>query len=240
MSNREAVLLDDATRRNIMRKATFKLSRIILTIAVLFIFGFQASIAETKISEQGSTTIRDHRKPIQKTETVRAKKANIVAPNNRSNTVDHRKKNVRDHRKQQKVPTRSGTNVRDHRVSNPGSQALTAAECDSLGGKVKSFVLCKGTGQFCETRDQFDKPHGVCLTKAAKTEKKSSKSSKPSRSKTRAPAGIIKVAPLTVQECEGLGGTKVTPSLDCKGKFSCATVDKHGVIRVACIDKVAK
>jgi len=221
-----------------MRNVPFKLSKIILTTAVLSIFGLQAAIAETKTSEQGDTTIRDHRKPIQKNETVRAKKANIVAPNNRTNTVDHRKKNVRDHRKTKN--TSGGTTVRDHRVSNPGAQALTAAECGSLGGKVKSFALCKGSGQFCETRDQFDKPHGVCLTKAVKTEKKSSKSFKLSRSKTRAPAGIIKVAPLTVQECEGLGGTKVTPSLDCKGKFSCATVDRHGVIRVACIDKVAK
>jgi hypothetical protein len=47
--------------------------------------------------------------------------------------------------------------------------------------------------------------------------------------------------PLTAEECTGLGG-KVTGSDYCnaQGQKACATVDKHGVIRVACIDEVSE
>lgn len=198
-----------------MSNVHFKLSRIILTTAVLSIFGLQVAIADTKTSEQGNTTIRDHRKPIQKNETVR------------------------DHRKTKN--TSGGTVVRDHRNSTPGAQALTSEECTKLGGVVSWFSGCKGgfgTGNFaCFTHDQNGTTHGVCLTYSGNTEKKISKSPKPLLI-----SGLsTTVAPLTSQECKGLGGSVIsTNSCLAKGHEACSTVDKHGVIRVACIDKVAK
>jgi hypothetical protein len=47
---------------------------------------------------------------------------------------------------------------------------------------------------------------------------------------------------LTSQECTGLGGkVSETPAGDpkCSTKEVCLTTDKHGVIRMACIDEVA-
>lgn len=48
------------------------------------------------------------------------------------------------------------------------------------------------------------------------------------------------VAPLTAGECEGLGGKVETANQLCnaKGQSACKTVDKNGVVRVACIDGV--
>jgi hypothetical protein len=44
--------------------------------------------------------------------------------------------------------------------------------------------------------------------------------------------------PLTSQECKGLGG-QVSWTAGCsnKGQGACITVDKHGVVRTACINE---
>jgi hypothetical protein len=45
-------------------------------------------------------------------------------------------------------------------------------------------------------------------------------------------------APLTSQECQGLGG-KVSVSLRCKSSgFACTTVDRNGVVRTQCLTKM--
>lgn len=51
----------------------------------------------------------------------------------------------------------------------------------------------------------------------------------------------IVAVPLTKKECTGLGG-KVTSTNKCskEGQETCSTVDKDGVVRVACIDEVVK
>jgi putative hemolysin len=47
------------------------------------------------------------------------------------------------------------------------------------------------------------------------------------------------VAPLSVSECLGLGGkVRFSASADCASHNMCVTVDNHGVIRAACIDKI--
>lgn len=44
-------------------------------------------------------------------------------------------------------------------------------------------------------------------------------------------------APLTKEECEGLGG-HVVITLNCKGGlYTCSTIDSHGVVRSQCISK---
>jgi hypothetical protein len=49
---------------------------------------------------------------------------------------------------------------------------------------------------------------------------------------------LATVAPLTVKECEGLGGkTHVSFSCGRLGGLACATVDAHGVVRTECINK---
>ena len=48
------------------------------------------------------------------------------------------------------------------------------------------------------------------------------------------------VSELTSQECLGLGGVDVQTPYTMKCKYSaCATTDKHGVVRLACIDEKA-
>ena len=45
--------------------------------------------------------------------------------------------------------------------------------------------------------------------------------------------------PLTVQECEGLGGAvKDTATANCKTGKMCARADQYGVIRTICITKL--
>ena len=57
-----------------------------------------------------------------------------------------------------------------------------------------------------------------------------------------APTNITLGVPLTSQECSGLGGSTALDFEKCftKGQQTCTTVDQHGVVRYACIDKVAK
>lgn len=57
----------------------------------------------------------------------------------------------------------------------------------------------------------------------------------PKSNPTTAPRGST-MAPLTASECEGLGGT-VKQNFTCKGGSGCYTVDRYGVIRMACINK---
>lgn len=59
--------------------------------------------------------------------------------------------------------------------------------------------------------------------------------SAPKTNTTKAPIGTT-LAPLTSGECKGLGGT-VKTNFTCKSGSGCYTVDPHGVIRMACINK---
>ena len=50
----------------------------------------------------------------------------------------------------------------------------------------------------------------------------------------------VKALPLTIQECEGLGGeVSTTNKCSKKGHKACLTVDSHGVVRAACINEIA-
>ena len=122
---------------------------------------------------------------------------------------------------------------------------LTSAECTTLGGKVVPMFLCKSFGNAaCITTDQAGTAHAVCISKAAEVSGAPSEDapivSPNNRADLLAPDSNVVVAPLTSQECKGLGGTEIsTNKCGALDQKTCATVDKHGVIRVACIDEVA-
>ena len=126
---------------------------------------------------------------------------------------------------------KENTVVRDHRIQKQTN--------------VSWFSGCKGPfglGNYaCFTHDQNGTTHGVCLSASASSIEK-----KPERQPSSLFASELTTTnsttePLTSQECTGLGGSVIsTNSCNAKGHKACATVDRHGVIRVACINKVAK
>jgi hypothetical protein len=60
----------------------------------------------------------------------------------------------------------------------------------------------------------------------------------PQKGKTYVAPRSSSYAPLTSQECQGLGG-KVSVSLRCKSSgFACTTVDRNGVVRTQCLTKM--
>lgn len=183
---------------------------------------------------------------------------------------DHRTRStptVRDHRtttgrNNTMVESRPGTSpVSDERSrragnleTNPVAVApdsttvavpLTAAECKKLGGRVAPVSLCKTFGNAaCITTDQSGAAHAVCIGKVVEVAETPSGDdpivSPNNRFDLPAPDGNMVAAPLTIQECKGLGGTEIsTNKCSALDQKACATVDAHGVIRVACIDKVA-
>tara|TARA_R110002060_G_scaffold47816_3_gene58829 strand:+ start:1316 stop:1921 length:606 start_codon:yes stop_codon:yes gene_type:complete len=200
-----------------MEKLIYRLLNIVLTTSVLFSFGGQVAIADTQSLENKNTVVRDHRIK---------KQTNEISPaqNKESENSDR-------------------VNVRDHREDIPDTQELTSSECKKLGGVISWFSGCKGgfgAGNFaCFTHDQNGTTHGVCLSASASIEKK------PERQPTALFVSDLATTttttePLTSQECEGLGGNVIsTNSCSAKGHKACSTVDRHGVIRVACINKVA-
>lgn len=192
-----------------------------------------------------------------------AESQDIIAPSNRSNTVDHRTSNmtdhrtnkvtdhrtnkVTDHRNPDETPARGGNMVHDHRNDDVDTKALTVGECTKLGGKVQRNTICGFfSGRACYTTDRHGKTHGVCISNVASSDSKKSgnTSSHPAAAgviPNPTTAGNTMATPLTSQECEGLGGTvKATNKCGNAGLKACMTVDKYGVIRVACINKVAK
>lgn len=147
---------------------------------------------------------------------------------------------------------------------------LTSAECKKLGGEVAIVSVCKGfLASACVTTDQSGNTHAVCLERAVKVAPESHRgASRPragstprpeiiapnnvaipvgtpipypnNRTDLTAPDDNVVVAPLTIQECKGLGGKQIsTNHCGALGQKACATVDNHGVVRVACIDEVA-
>lgn len=104
-----------------------------------------------------------------------------------------------------------------------------------------TIVLLAATGiLFAVSAQAVDK--GAANTGAAK--KAAASQNKVNRNvlggiKSTATAGV---AELTAQECKGLGGTvddRPAGENACSTAQICLTTDKHGVIRVACIDEVA-
>jgi len=166
----------------------------------------------------------------------------------RANTVDHRNKNVIDHRKPRKTNVRdhrrtSNTTVRDHRNNRVTANPLTRKDCRALGGKEVSLNYCSVGGKACQTTDQSGTVHHVCLklySPGNAGKKKSEKTSKPYHANTAfSVTGKLKAVSLTSQECRGLGGTvSTTNKCNANDQKACVTVDKHGVVRAACIDKV--
>jgi hypothetical protein len=150
-----------------------------------------------------------------------------------------------------KLPHRYDAGIKKHSDNNIIATPLSPNECKQLGGKVLKMNICKG-GTACQTRDQYGKQHTVCikgvwdeiyddLTGQSKGKPKESVRSSDFNKMTPR-TGNTMVAPLTSQECKGLGG-KVIFTQKCKEaghSNACATVDKDGVVRVACINKVAK
>tara|TARA_R110001583_G_scaffold195431_1_gene373280 strand:- start:756 stop:1364 length:609 start_codon:yes stop_codon:yes gene_type:complete len=202
-----------------MEKLAYRLLNIVLATSLLFSFGGQVAIADPQSLEKENTVVRDHR--IQK-------QTNEISP------------------AQNKERENSGrVNVRDHRGYIPDTQELSSSECKDLGGVVSWFSGCKGPfglGNYaCFTHDQNGTTHGVCLSASASSIEK-----KPERQPSSLFASELTTTnsttePLTSQECTGLGGSVIsTNSCNAKGHKACATVDRHGVIRVACINKVAK
>lgn len=131
---------------------------------------------------------------------------------------------------------------------SPGSPLvavpLTKAECRKLGGRVTSISVCKTAGNaVCRTTDQSGEVHLVCIGEVVKTDEATGESpivSPNNRTDRPTTGGNLVVAPLTSQECAGLGGTE-NFSFKCAASLqkACTTVDEHGVVRIACIDKVA-
>jgi hypothetical protein len=58
---------------------------------------------------------------------------------------------------------------------------------------------------------------------------------KASGAATKAPR-VATYAPLTVEECKGLGG-RAQFNFQCRSAIACTTVDQHGVVRTACVNK---
>lgn len=130
--------------------------------------------------------------------------------------------------------------------STPTAVPLTVAECTKLGGRITFVGVCKGFGGACATTDQSGTTHIVCFETTNKATKGSATPVGPpvpypnNQADLAAPDGNVIVAPLTIQECKGLGGTETsTNKCSALGQKACATADKHGVVRVACIDEVA-
>lgn len=193
---------------------------------------------------------------------IRDRRPNAVAAPTRNAPRDPK---TRDHRPTSTAPR---ANQRDHRASvrnrakpaqhppgqiaqppiTPDSKPLTSGECTELGGVVKTLSLCKNNalgwpGSACITTDQHGSNHAVCLNMAGASSRRIEPASKPARRTGYEPTSATNnttVAPLTSQECKGLGGSVLhTNQCSAKGQQACATVDKHGVVRVACINKVA-
>jgi len=134
-------------------------------------------------------------------------------------------------------PSHGGTAV--------GAIPLTKGECKKLGGKVMHMKGCPGSGRkACTTSDVHGRTHIVCLKHASLKKVKGSKMAKPGpRSGFQLPVagGSIMTAPLTRQECKGLGGeVSSTNKCSAAGHRACRTIDRHGVVRVACINKKAR
>lgn len=151
---------------------------------------------------------------------------------------------TRDHR------TNKTTTIRDHRI---GAVQLTSGECTQLGGEVKdaSKSLCP-SAEYCRRVGANGKIHRVCISPAdtATTTGGNSGSSGggPGTKITRPKTGTTIFQPpsrvfnsqLTEAECKGLGGV-VRPSSECGVvNTTCVTVDQHGVIRTACINKLTE
>lgn len=122
---------------------------------------------------------------------------------------------------------------------------LTKAECRTLGGRVTAISVCKTAGNAaCRTTDQSGNVHLVCIGEVIKAVDDASGESpiiSPNNRMDRpTTGGNLLAAPLTSQECKGLGGTE-NFSFKCAASLqkACTTVDEHGVVRVACIDEVA-
>lgn len=178
------------------------------------------------------------------------------APNN-DNTRDHRGKtraagpDQRSHRvsaSNQTKPARHPTGRMAQPPVAPGTSTLTSAECRTLGGDVRPMAVCRKSGlagiaggSACFTTDARGKTHAVCIgaSSSARTINPSPRPTSPAGRREARVAENAVVAPLTSQECKGLGGV-VTATNKCraKGQETCSTADKHGVVRVACIDKV--
>lgn len=150
---------------------------------------------------------------------------------------------VRDHRTDKTVRDhRIDPIVRDHRNK---VVYLDNAECTTLGGEVKEgrVSICN-SGKFCRREGADGEIYRVCITKATAATENAPQAPTPNRfdrfkvSAPLTPNEVVKATPLTSQECEGLGGV-VGGATECVLK-ACSTTDKHGVIRVACIDKVAE
>jgi hypothetical protein len=167
---------------------------------------------------------------------------------------------IRDHRQSptttqaggpssdQTRPARPTTGQVVKTVLTPGAIPLTQAECESLGGRVESFAVCKGVfgtigGKACFTTDQYGKAHAVCIERAKSSARQITPSPRapgPAGRGQLSAAGDTVIAPLTSQECKGLGGKVIsTNKCSAKGHQTCSTVDRHGVVRVACIDEVS-
>ncbi len=148
---------------------------------------------------------------------------------------------TRDHR------TNKTTTIRDHRV---GAVQLTKGECTQLGGDVKdaSKSLCP-SAEYCRRVGANGKIYRVCISPAETATTGGSSgssgggtSTKITRPKTGTtiflPPSRVFNSQLTEEECKGLGGV-VRPSTECGVVNStCVTVDQHGVIRTACINKL--
>jgi hypothetical protein len=178
---------------------------------------------------------------------LEVRRTNNVTDHRTSVVTDHRTNKVTDHRKLTDGPAGNSNRVHDHRDRDLGPTALTRGECTKLGGKVSRNTVCgSSSGKACYTTDRFGKTHAVCISEVASSG--SGRTQKPSSSPfptgvipPPAPHGNAMATPLTSQECEGLGGTvRYTTKCGNAGQKACMTVDKYGVIRVACINKVAK
>lgn len=100
------------------------------------------------------------------------------------------------------------------------------------------MLRCKSFGNAaCITTDQSGTSHAVCISKAVEVAGAPSDDtpiiSPNNRMDLPAPDGNVVVAPLTIQECKGLGSTEISTN-KCRAldQKACATVDKHGGIRV--------
>lgn len=129
---------------------------------------------------------------------------------------------------------------------------LTQSECTGLGGTVfeEGLGLCK-SGKLCGTTDENGQRHRVCLEAEVKpedgggTKRKAAGAGLAVDAVTGSGGGLAADATtfeeLTTQECAGLGGVAIPLAPGnpekCTGTELCATTDKNGVIRVACIDE---
>lgn len=147
----------------------------------------------------------------------------------------------RDHRIESSSDQRK---VRDHRMK---SLYLTNDECTELGGDVKdaSISICE-SGQHCNRAGRDGTIYRVCISKTDTATKNAPKAlapqgrQRPGELTLANPSRVVVATALTNEECEGLGGV-VRNATECGVvKKACITVDPHGVIRTACINKASE